>query len=333
MRLKNKTIIVTGGAGFIGSHLVDRLISSNNKVIIIDDFSTGKHENIEHNKASGQLSVEKADVRDLDTMIRLTKEADIVFHLAVACLRTSLNEPISVHEINTTATLNMCQASLKNNVKRFIYISSSEAYGSAKYVPMDENHPLNPTTVYGASKAAGEFYTLAYWRTHGLPTMVVRPFNTYGPREPSEGYRAEVIPKFVLRAMAGLQPVVFGSGLQTRDFTWVEDTARGIAMAAECDELVGDYINIACGRDVSIEKICQLVLKTIGDGNLKPKYMEEGRPGDVERHSANINKAQRLLGYSTEVDIEHGIEKYFQWIQTQNINLASWVEQERIRNW
>jgi UDP-glucose 4-epimerase len=333
MLLKNKRIVVTGGAGFIGSHVVDMLLANENEVIIIDDFSTGKWQNIEHNMANAKLQVEKADVRDLEKMIFLTKGADVVFHLAVACLRTSLNNPIGVHEINTTATLNMCHACLENKVERFIYTSSSEAYGSAVYVPMDEEHPLNPTTVYGASKAAGELYTLAYWRTYGLPAMVVRPFNTYGPREPSDGYRAEVIPKFVLRGMAGLQPVIFGTGHQTRDFTWVEDTARGITMAAECDDLIGDTINIARGQEVSIERICQLVIAALGDHDLKPCYLADGRPGDVVRHYADISKARRIINYSPAVDIEQGIGRYVDWIRTQNLNMQQWLKQEKVQNW
>jgi UDP-glucose 4-epimerase len=333
MRLSNKRIVVTGGAGFIGSHVVDQLISADNEVIIIDDFSTGKWDNIDHHRANTLVHTEQADVRDLDTMVRLTRGVDVVFHMAVACLRVSLNDPMSVHGTNATGTMNICQASLEAGAERFIYVSSSEVYGSALRVPMDEEHPLNPTTVYGASKAAGELYAWAYWRTYGLPSIVVRPFNTYGPREPSEGKRAEVIPKFVMRAMAGLRPVIFGTGDQTRDFTWVADTARGIIMAAECDELVGDYVNIAQGREVSIARICDLVLEKLGCRDLRPVYSEEGRPGDVERHYADISKAQNLLGFSPTVEIESGISRYIQWVQEQDPDLESWVRQERIQNW
>jgi UDP-glucose 4-epimerase len=248
-------------------------------------------------------------------------------------MRVSLNAPMSVHKINVTGTLAMCQASLDNSVKRFVYVSSSEAYGSAVHVPMDEGHPLNPTTVYGASKAAGELYALAYWRTYGLPSVVVRPFNSYGPREHSEGYGAEVIPKFVMRAMAGLAPVIFGTGHQTRDFTWVEDTARGIIMAAECDELVGDRVNIARGQEVTIARVCDLVLQELGRRDLKPSYLRNGRPGDVKRHYADISKAQRLLGFSPTVAIDLGIDRYIRWVREQNPDLESWVNQERVQNW
>lgn len=333
MQLRNKRIVVTGGAGFIGSHVVDLLLKKMNQVIIIDNFSTGKWENIDRHRASGQLHIVEADVRDLEKMILVTKGVDVIFHMAVACLRRSINDPISVHETNTTGTLNMCHAAEKNKIERFIYISSSETYGSALYVPMDEGHPLNPSTLYGASKAAGELYTLAYWRTYGLPSIIVRPFNTYGPREPSEGFRAEVIPKFVMRTLAGIPPVIFGTGQQTRDFTFVEDTARGIVMAAECDELVGDRINIASGEEVSIERICQLVLEKIDSNHLTPQYLEDERPGDLDRHNADISKAQSFINYSPAVKIDQGIEKYIKWVQSQSLDLDSWVFQERIRNW
>lgn len=333
MELKNKRIVVTGGAGFIGSHVVDQLASRGNEVIVIDDFSTGKWENIDQHRMNSHVLVRQADVRDLDTMIRLTEGVDIVFHLAVACLRVSLNDPMFVHGTNATGTLAVCQAALENNVARFVYVSSSEAYGSALRVPMDEEHPLNPTTVYGASKAAGELYALACWRTYGLPAVVVRPFNNYGPREPSEGKRAEVIPKFVMRVMAGLPPVIFGNGAQTRDFTWVEDAAWGIIMAAECDALVGDCVNIARGKEISIERICWLVLEKLGKQDLEPVYVKNDRPGNVERHYADISKAQHLMGFSPTVDIDQGIDRYVRWIKERNPDLESWVQQEEIRNW
>lgn len=333
MRLSNKCIIVTGGAGFIGSHVVDQLVAADNHVIIIDDFSTGKWENLDHHSANSSVYIEQADVRDLDTMVRLVKGVDVVFHMAVACLRVSLQYPMSVHGINATGTLAMCQASLENDVKRFVYVSSSEVYGSAIYVPMDEGHALNPTTVYGASKAAGEHYALAYWRTYGLPSLVVRPFNSYGPREHSEGASAEVIPKFAMRAMVGLRPVIFGTGHQTRDFTWVEDAARGIIAAAECDRLVGDCVNIARGQEVSINAVCKLVLEKLGRQDLEPLYVENGRPGDVERHYADVSKAKRLMDFSPTVDIDSGLDQYVQWIRQQQLDLEQWAKQERVRNW
>jgi len=333
VQLTNKRTLVTGGAGFIGSHVVDKLVSAGNKVVIIDDFSTGKWENIDHHRGNSSIHVEQADVRDLQTMVRLSQGIDVVFHLAVSCLRTSLHDPMCAHHNNATGTLTMCQACYEAGVERFVYVSSSEAYGSAVHVPMDEGHPLNPVTVYGASKAAGEHYALSYWRTYKLPTLVVRPFNTYGPREPHEGKRAEVIPKFVLRAMAGLPPVIMGTGNQTRDFTWVQDTACGIVMAAECDDLVGGCVISARGQEASINRVCELVLEKLGCRHLEPLYQDDGRPGDVNRHWADVTKASKILGFCPTTDLEEGIDRYIEWIRRSNLDLERWAVQDKIQNW
>ncbi len=332
MELKNKRIVVTGGAGFIGSQIVDEL-AANNEIIIIDNFSIGKWKNIEKHKANAHVHVEEADVRDLDAMVRLTKHVDIVFHLACACVRASLNHPLDSHEVNATGTVNMCQASLVNGVQRLIYTSSTEVYGDALYVPMDEKHPFNPTNAYGASKLAGEFYALAYSRAYGLPSVVVRLYNAYGPRENSEGVRGEVIPKFVLRVMAGLQPVLFGTGQQSRVFTYVEDSVRGIIKAAECDELVGDCVHLGGPEEVTIAMVCDLVLEKLGRRDLKPIYLEEGRPGDVRRHQADCSKAKKLLGFAPSIGISEGLDRYIQWVREQNLDLESWVAQEEVKNW
>ncbi len=332
MQLHDKTVIVTGGAGFIGSHVVDTLVAAGNRVRVIDDFSTGRRENLAHHFGNHAVDVVEADIRDRAAMMRAVRDADVVIHMAIACLRVSLNDPVLVHEINATGTLNVCSAAHANGASRVVYVSSSEAYGSARYAPMDEGHPLDPVTVYGASKAAGELYALAYWRTYGLETMVVRPFNSYGPREHAEGMSAEVIPKFVMRTLAGLPPVIFGDGSQTRDFTWVPDTARGIVLAAECDALVGDCVNIARGQEVSIAEIAELVLKAVGREDLEP-VREDKRPGDVVRHYADTTKAQRLTGFSTNVDIASGLERYVDWVRAQDPDVAAWARRETVRNW
>jgi len=329
--LREARVIVTGGAGFIGSHVVDQLVSAGSRVVVIDDFSTGSRANLGRH-SQGDLSVVEGDIRDLDAMIDLIRDADLVLHMAAASLRLSLSDPALVHEINATGTLNVCRAAYENEVGRLVYVSSSEAYGSAKYVPMDEEHPLDPTTVYGASKAAGELYALACHHTYGLETIVIRPFNTYGPREHAEGTSAEVIPKFVMRALAGLPPVIFGSGSQTRDFTWAEETAQGIVLASQCDALVGERVNIARGQEVRITTICDLVLKAVQRDDLEPARASD-RPGDVMRHYADVTKAADVLGFSAKVDIAAGIERYVNWVRDQNLDAGAWARRETVRNW
>jgi UDP-glucose 4-epimerase len=332
VKLYNKKIVVAGGAGFIGSNLVDSL-AENNQVTVIDNLSSGSLDNIRDHLNKNAIEFIKADVTDLEQMRNLLKDQEVVFNLAVQCLRLSLTNPYLVHEVNATGSLNMCQAAYETGIERFIYISSSEVYGTAKIAPMIEDHPMEPTTPYGASKLAGEAYARSYYLSFGLPVTVIRPFNTYGPREHLIGAYGEVIPRFILRVMNNLPPIIFGDGKQTRDFTEVNDIVRGIVLASECDELVGDTINIAAGREVTINEIAKIVLEVSGkSGELKPIYMEE-RPGDVRRHFADISKAKRLLKFWAETGIDAGISKYYDWVERQDWDLKNLQEGEVIINW
>jgi UDP-glucose 4-epimerase len=333
VRIAGKRVLVTGGAGFIGSHLVDRLVEADNEVVIVDDFSFGKEENIIHHRESRQVQIERADVCDAEEMTRLARGIDVIFHLAVFCLRNSLHQPIRSHGVNDTGSLRMLQAALQNGTERFLYTSSAEVYGTGLYFPIDENHPFLPTNVYGAAKAAGELYARSYWGTYGLPTVTVRLFNTYGPREHSKGRRAEVIPRFVMRTLAGQRSVIFGTGQQTRDFTYVDDIVSGIILAAECDEAVGDCVNLARGQDISVATICEMILQKLDRLDLEPLYLQEGRPADIDRMHADASKAQRLLGFSADISIEEGLDRYIDWVQQQRFDVESWWLQERTSTW
>lgn len=331
MKIKGKRILITGGAGFIGSHLVDAL-SEDNHIVILDNFSSGKKENLSQHFNNPMVEVIEGDIRDKTLLRKITKNIAIVYHLAVQCLRVSIKDPEINHEVNATGTLNLCMASMENNVKRFVYVSSSEVYGTAKSIPMTEDHTLEPTTVYGASKLAGELYALAYYRTYGLKSMVVRPFNTYGPREHFEGVYGEVIPKFVLRVLNNIPPIIFGDGTQTRDFTYISDTVRGIIKASECEDMIGQTINIARGKEVSINELADIIIEKLGRKHLKTVY-ERKRPGDVLRHYADISKAEKLFGYRPEIDIGDGIGHYIEWFNSQNYNLSELLKQDVVFNW
>lgn len=332
MKMANANILVTGGAGFIGSNLVDALVAAGNRVSVLDNFVSGKQENLSHHAGNKNVTVVEGDVRDRDLLVKLTKGVDIVYHLAVQCLRVSIKNPVINHEVNTTGTLNLCMASLENKVKRFVYISSSESYGTASQVPMPESHPLNAITIYGATKAAGELYTLAYYRTYGLQGMIVRPFNTYGPRSHFEGAYGEVIPKFVLRLLNDVAPVIFDDGSQTRDFTYVSDTVRGIIMASECDAMVGQAVNIARGVEVSVKTLLDVIGKILKKEHIKPQY-EAPRPGDVKRHYADVRKARELFGYQATLDIKTGVEKYIHWFLSQGYDYKKLLSQDVVFNW
>ena len=317
MNLSGKRILVTGAGGFIGSHLADRL-AAGNELVLVDDFSIGKRENLAEVRDRKGVSIAEDDICDRERMRALTRGIDVVFHLAISDLRTSINNPLMSHDINAGGTLSVLMAAREHAVKRFIYVSSSEVYGTAETVPMSEAHPLRPTTVYGASKLAGELYALAYHRTYGLPVSVVRPFNTYGPREPYEGMRAEVIPRFHLELEAGRAPVIYGGGSQRRDFTYVEETVSGLVRAGECDALVGDVVNVAYGREVSIARIAELLAERAGKPQRAARRAEP-RPGDGHRHFADISKARRLFGFEPKIGIEEGLARTVAWFEAQGI--------------
>lgn len=324
---KKKKVIVTGGAGFIGSNLVKFLLGKNFKVLVIDDFSVGKRENLPKDK---NLEIIKADIRDLSKMVKAFKGVDTVYHLATQCVRKSINNPFLVHSVNTDGTLSILEASKRNNVKRFVYVSSSEVYGTGFVVPMTEEHPLNPTTIYGASKLAGEYYTLSYLRTYNLPTLVVRPFNTYGYNEHFEGPYGEVIPRFVVRALNGLPLQIFGDGTQTRDFTFVEDSVKGIYLASKKGE-IGEIYNVARGKEVTINNLAKIVLSGLGVA-VPIEYLPE-RPGDVLRHFASIKKASRILGFKPNVEIKEGVKKYISWFKKTIPNPKDALKFYEEKNW
>ena len=330
MELRGKRVVLTGGAGFIGSHVADRLVAIGAETVVIDDLSVGRRENLSAATAGGaHLTV--GDIGDKELMERELEGANVVLHMACDNLRASLSDPRHTHEVNATGTLNVALAAVGAGVERFVYVSSSEAYGSAVSQPMGEDHPLLPMTVYGASKAAGELIAQACMRTYGLPVCVVRPFNSYGPREHAAGNSAEVIPKFVSRIQAGLAPVIFGDGSQTRDFTWVEETAVGIVAATECDALVGEAVNIAFGTPVSIRDIADSLIEIMAAPELKPE-IGEPRPGDVDHHWADISKATTVIGFRAEVPIADGLARYVKWVLAGGDQHEA-AEPDVVRNW
>lgn len=334
MELKNKNIFLIGGAGFIGSHVLDNLLMHNNKVTVFDDFSTGKKENIEHFVDGDQLNIIKGDIRDLEHLKTSMKGNQVVINMATVCLRVSINDPFYVESVNSFGALNVCQACLNNEVERLVYVSSSEAVGTAKYFPMDEEHPCRPTTVYGATKLSGESIARAYFLTYKLPTIIIRPFNTYGPREHMVGKSAEIIPRMIIRIKCNKKPIIYGDGTQTRDFTFVTETAEGIILASESDKLLGEIVNIAYGEKISIKSIANLLLKLLNKEELGIDYpLPEGRPGDVQDHFANILKAKTVFGFSPRINIEEGLKKYINWLDSKNVNYFKMLKDTEETNW
>lgn len=324
--------IVTGGAGFIGSHLVDALIAEGNDVVVLDDLSSGRLENLSAAEATGKLRFVEGSILDRDTLSEAMDGCDRVFHLAVQCVRRSLGKPIENHDVNATGTLYVLEESRRRGVERFLYCSSSEVYGNCGDERLKEDRSVcAPTTVYGGAKLAGEHYTQAYRQTYGLATTIVRPFNSYGPREHDQGDLAEVIPRFVFRVLNGKPPVIFGDGSNGRDFTYVTETARGILMAAQAPQATGQTINLAFGKMVSISDLATLVCSLCGRADLKP-LRSEPRPGDVHKLQADTALAEQLLGFRASIGIEEGLREYLHWLRSKYPD-PGLLEEQPERNW
>ncbi len=324
-------VVVTGGAGFIGSELVRQLAADGQHVVVVDTLVNGSRANLA-GLPSGQVRLLEADIRDLDALTPVLRVASAVYHLACLGVRHSVHSPIENHEVNASGTLGLLRVCRALDVPRFVYVSSSEVYGTARWAPMTEDHPTYPCTVYGASKLAGECYARAYYATYGYPTVMVRPFNTFGPRSHHEGDSGEVIPKFLLRCMAGRPLVVFGDGTQTRDFTYVSDTARGIRLAGTSESAVGRTINLGSGTEVSITDLAAAVARVAGRRDVEIVH-DTPRPGDVLRLCADMSQARAMLGYAPVVPLQQGLEGLLAWYRDLGVSPDVLLEREIVRNW
>jgi UDP-glucose 4-epimerase len=325
-------ILVTGGAGFIGSHLVDRLVSIGERVTVLDNFSTGRRTNLLHACGKGDVRIVAGSILDENAIADALRDCYRVFHLAVECVRLSLGNPLRNHQVNATGTLWLLESARRRGIERFVYCSSSEVYGNTLAGLLHEDTtPCRPATVYGAAKLAGELYTEAYFETYGLPSVVVRPFNAYGPRAHERGELAEVVPRFLIRVLNGLPPVIFGDGTHGRDFTYVTDVARGLALAGMSDDLVGRRVNVAYGRMITIREVAEIVMCACGRNDLSIQYASP-RPGDVAALHADTSRAAEILRYRAEIPFEQGIRRYVDWFQTHHLDPSD-LREEKIENW
>src|SRR5262245_26155527 len=322
--------LVTGGAGFIGAELVRPLRAAGADVGAVDDLSTGRRVNLASiDDARVRLIV--ADVRDVRRLTEAMRGIEVVFHLACRGVRHSMHSPEESHAVNATGALTVLEAARRASVSRLVHVSSSEVYGTARWAPMTEEHPTFPATVYGAAKLAGEGYARAYHRAYGFPAVVVRPFNAYGPHCHHEGDSGEVIPKFVLRSLAGRAMVVFGDGRQTRDFTYVTDTAPGIVQAALVEDAIGETINLGSGREVTINDLAMEVAAVTG--RQTGIVHDDPRPGDVLRLCADSTKARALLGFEPRVGLREGLARVRDWYSGRGQDLESLLAEDVVRNW
>ena len=312
-----KYAVVTGGAGFIGSHLVRELVSKGYRTTILDDLSSGKIENIED--LLGQPRKESAirfvqdSITNLPVLQELFQGADYVFHLAaIASVPKSVNDPLSSHEVNLTGTLNVLQAAKENNIRKVVYISSSAVYGDTPVLPQHEEMMPAPQSPYAVTKLAGEYYCRVFKEVYDLDTAGLRFFNIYGPRQDPNSEYAAVIPKFIIKVLEGKAPVIFGTGEQTRDFVFVRDAVNAVILAAESDA-AGIY-NIGVGTTITIDDLARMVIKVVGK-DLEPIY-QESRTGDILHSLSDISRA-RTFGYRPRFSLEEGLEETVRYYSNQ----------------
>ncbi len=299
--------LVTGGAGFIGSNIVKRLVTEGKDVRVLDNLSTGKRKNIE--PFLDKIEFIEGDFTDLETAKKAVAGVDFVMHQgAIPSVPRSIDDPIKTNGANIVGTLNMLIASRDAGVKRFVYAASSSAYGDSKVMPKEETMPTAPKSPYAIQKMVGELYCQNFYKLFGLETVCLRYFNVFGPNQDPESVYSAVIPLFIKKIMAGESPIILGDGTTSRDFTFVENNVDANIRACEGGlESAGEVINIACGYEISLNELAEKINNELGK-DIKPIYKEE-RAGDVKHSLADISKAEKLLGYKPIVSFEDGLKK------------------------
>jgi UDP-glucose 4-epimerase len=296
--------VVTGGCGFIGSHIAEALLERGYEVVIIDDLSTGKAANISHFYGSRKVEMVVGSILNRPLLESTFEGAEYIFHqAAIPSVPRSIADPAATNEANVTGTLNVLMAARSQGAKKVVYASSSSVYGETPELPKVETMPTNPLSPYAVSKLAGENYCRAFAKVYGLRTASLRYFNVFGPRQDPDSQYSAVVPKFIKAVLLGQAPVIYGDGEQTRDFTYVKDVARANIMAAETSA-AGTY-NIGGGKRVSLNQLVKLVLKMAGREDIRPVYEAE-RAGDIKHSLADITKAP-TFGWRPEFSLEEGL--------------------------
>jgi nucleoside-diphosphate-sugar epimerase len=297
--------VVTGGAGFIGSHLVEHLVCQGHEVVVLDDFSTGRRENLA--PWVDRIELVEGSITDPTACARAIRGADYVLHqAALPSVPRSVRDPDASHTVNATGTLQVLLAARDAGVKRVVYAASSSAYGNTAELPKHEGMVARPLSPYAVAKLAGEQYCRAFHASYGVPTVALRYFNVFGPRQDPTSQYAAVVPKFIAAARAGEQPTIFGDGEQTRDFTYVANVIRANLLACEApDAALGEVFNVGCGERISVNELWRRIRALVG-ATVEPRY-QPSRTGDVRDSLASIDRAREMLGYEPVMTVAEGL--------------------------
>ena len=318
--LHDSKVLVTGGAGFIGSNIVDRLLEQGNIVVCLDNFSTGKRENVEPNLSNKNYTLIEGDIRDIDTCRKACENVDIVLHeAALGSVPRSINDPITTNEVNIGGFLNMIVAARDAKVKRFVYAASSSTYGDSKTLPKVEENIGKPLSPYAITKYVDELYAGVFGKLYGMSTIGLRYFNVFGRRQDPESAYAAVFPKFIKAFINHKSPVIFGDGKQSRDFTYIENVIQANELAATTTnpEAENSVFNVAFGESNSLNELTVEVKNLLAKfdpeiANVKIEYAGE-RQGDIRDSLASIEKAKRILGYAPQFNVHKGLECAIKW--------------------
>jgi len=306
-------ILITGGAGFIGSHLCEKYVKEGHTVICLDNFMSGNLTHIRHLLDYRNFKLVKGDIRDFELLEKIMRDVDVVLHLAAQIhVDRSYIEPKLTYDVNVMGTQNVLEAARMFDAKKIIHASTSEVYGSAQYVPIDERHPLNAPHPYGASKIAADRMCYAYIQTYGMNITIMRLFNVFGPRQRDVGYGG-VISIFTRRVLSNVPPIIYGDGTQTRDYTYIKDAVRAYDLVLNHNEPITEPINFGTGKEVSINDLANKIIELCGKkGEIKPVHVEP-RIGEVKRLIADATKAKNMLRWEPKYKLEEGLKEFIQW--------------------
>lgn len=312
--VKHESFLVTGGAGFIGSHLVEALVKEGARVRVLDDFSTGKEENLK--EFVDKIELIRGDIRDRELCLKACQGVEVVLHqAALASVPRSVAEPVLAHEVNLTGTLNLLLAAAQTGIRSFVFASSSAVYGDDPIFPKQEGHEGKPLSPYAAQKLASEKYIQVFSQLFGFNAVCLRYFNVFGPRQDPHSQYAAVVPIFITRVLQGQPPVIYGDGQQSRDFIHVSNVVRANLLAAGAENFRGDVFNIGSSERVTVNELAELIIKKLNPG-LTPVY-QAPRPGDIRESYADTTRAKEILGFVPEVDFLKGLELTMEWYKKQ----------------